>query len=99
MLVVSVRGKLSGFVLHPARPGQKATSSVTIEVRMWRQGASVAAWYVVLLDAYWTERYQKLDDKTKYLSFRCSDIVATVEKGVSGSQEVVTWLKGEEFFL
>lgn len=99
MLNLIIRGRIIDVEVQKGKPGSKPVSTVTVEIRAFRQGLPVQAMYLVTLDAYWTERMGKLDDKTKYLSFRCSDIVAAHETNSKGDVVDYVWLKGEEFYL
>lgn len=99
MLQLLIKGKIVDFKVSGGRPGQKKTSVLALEVRTWRQGQSGTQIYLVNFDEYWTDRVDKLDDKTKYLTVRCSDIVSTHEMDNKGEVHDYVWLKGEEFFL
>jgi len=99
MFQILLRGQIVGFSLRPGREGQKPTSIVSVSVKCWRQGESVKQEVLVTLDAYLTERFQKLKEDTKWITFRCSDLMPTTETSASGKIETLLWAKGEEYFL
>lgn len=99
MLQIMVRGKIIDFKSSPARAGAKRTSVLALEVRVFRQGVAGSQIVNCTFDDYWTARLEKLDDKTKWLTVRGSDVVPTHEADAKGTVHDHLWVKGEEFFL
>lgn len=99
MLQLILRGVISGVADHPAVRGEKPTSVVAVKVKAFRQGEKTEQEVLVTLDAYLTEKFKKLKPDTKYISFRCSDVMPAYETNAKGVTEAILWAKGEEFFL
>ena len=99
MFQIIVRGKIFDATSQVNPKSKKAIVTVCLEVRVWRKGESTLQYVQCVLDEYWSDRFLKLDDKTRYITFRGSDLSATHEPTSGGGSAVYMWLKAEEFFL
>lgn len=99
MFQLLLRGVIGAVAHSPGVRGEKPTCIVYLKVKVFRQGERVEQEVLVTLDAYLTERFKKLKEDTKYITFRCSDAMPAYETSASGLTEAILWAKGEEFFL
>lgn len=99
MLQIMLKGRIVDFQVGATRPGSKPRSTLAVEVSAYRMGERVRQVYLCTFNEYWTERLQKLDEKTKYITVRGSDVVASHELGKDDLVHNYIWISGEEFFL
>lgn len=99
MIQIMIKGRIVDFKENGGGPGAKKTSTLALEVRTYRQGTQGTMVVYCAFDQYWTERLEKLDTKTKYLTVRGSDVTPTHEADVKGTVHDFLWIKAEEFFL
>lgn len=99
MFQIIVRGKIFDVTTQINPSTKRKTVTVCLEVGVWRHGSSQSQYVQCVLNEYWSERFLRLDDKTKYIMFRGSDMSATHEATADGGHAVYMWLKAEEFFL